>query len=313
MEKWDKKMLNFAKKVISIQISGLKDISDSLDANFSQAVDIISFSSGRVIVCGMGKSGLIGKKIAATFASTGTPSFFMHPAEAFHGDLGMVKSEDVFLALSNSGETDEILQLLPFLQSNNNKIISLTGNENSSLALNSNVHISTHVRKEACPLQLAPTASTTATLVMGDALAMCLMEKNKFTPTNFARFHPGGSLGRKLLYKTADVMDRNVPIVDIESDFKGVVSVLASSRSGFVLSTLNESVLIITDGDLKRAMDKFGSEIFDVSIVDYASVDPLSIAHNVSVDKAYQYMDECGVNILLIKDEELNIVGYLKK
>jgi len=306
-------MLSLAKNIISIEISGLNDISESLDLNFSNAVNVINCSVGRVIVCGMGKSGLIGKKIAATFASTGTPSFFMHPAEAFHGDLGMVKSEDVFLALSNSGETDEILQLLPFLQSNGNKIISLTGNVNSSLAQNSDIHISTRVRKEACPLQLAPTASTTATLVMGDALAMCLMEKNEFTPTNFARFHPGGSLGRKLLYKTVDIMNKNVPIVDIYSDFKTVVSVLASSKTGFVLSTLDGCDFIITDGDLKRAMDKYGSDIFDINILEYASPNPLSIAYNVSVDKAYQYMEECGINVLLIKDGKCATIGYIKK
>lgn len=306
-------MLDFAKKVISIQISGLNDIINNIDNNFNDAISLIKGSSGRVIVCGMGKSGLIGKKISATLASTGTPSFFMHPAEAFHGDLGMVKSEDVFLALSNSGETIELLKLIPFLKSNSNSIISLTGSPQSTLAIESDVHISISVQKEACPLQLAPTASTTATLVMGDALAMCLMEAKDFTPTNFARFHPGGSLGRKLLCKTFDVMDKNIPFVDINSTFSNVVSILAGSKTGFLLAKLNDDYYIITDGDLKRAMDKFGKSIFDISILDYASSCPFTIMFDESVDSAYSYMDQYNVNILLVKDQNSNIIGFIKK
>ncbi|MCA2016118.1 SIS domain-containing protein, partial [Vibrio tritonius] len=188
-------IISCAREVIETEICGLQHVATQLDDSFEQAIKAILNTKGRTIICGMGKSGIIGKKIAASFASTGTPSFFMHPGEAFHGDLGMVKREDVFIAISNSGETDEVLKLLPFLRDNGNYVIAITGKPNSTLATAAHCHLNIAVPKEACPYQLAPTSSTTATLVMGDALTITLMEQRDFKPENFARFHPGGSLG----------------------------------------------------------------------------------------------------------------------
>ena len=186
-----------AREVFEIEAAGILGLAESLDGSFSAAVETILATRGRVIVCGMGKSGIIGKKVAATLASTGTPAFFMHPGEAFHGDLGMVTPTDVFVALSNSGETEELVKLLPFLRDNGNLVIALTGNARSTLGRHASVHLSVRVAREACPLQLAPTASTTATLAMGDALALALMRARDFQAVDFARFHPGGSLGRR--------------------------------------------------------------------------------------------------------------------
>ncbi|MFP4076592.1 MAG: SIS domain-containing protein, partial [Halochromatium sp.] len=195
-----------AREVFRIEAEAIAGLETNLDGRFSDAVERILTASGRVIVCGMGKSGIIGKKIAATLASTGTPAFFMHPGEAFHGDLGMVAPEDIFVAISHSGETEELLKLLPFLQENGNHIVAITGNSRSTLARHSSVHLSVRVTREACPLQLAPTASTTATLAMGDALAVALMKARDFQAHHFARFHPGGSLGRRLLQRVRDEM-----------------------------------------------------------------------------------------------------------
>ena len=189
--------IEIAKGVFAIEAQAISQLADRLDNSFAEAVKQILTSRGRVIICGMGKSGIIGKKIAATLASTGTPSFFMHPGEAYHGDLGMVTPDDVFVAISNSGETDEVVKLIPFLRSNGNYLIALTGNALSTLAKAAHSHLDVGVQEEACPLQLAPTSSTTATLAMGDALAVTLMKARDFKPENFARLHPGGSLGRR--------------------------------------------------------------------------------------------------------------------
>ena len=221
-------MINTAREVIKTEIEGLEFMSSRIDDQFALAIKSILETNGRVIICGMGKSGIIAKKIAASFASTGTPSFFMHPGEAFHGDLGMVKSEDIFIAISNSGETDEVLKLLPFLKSNNNFVIAITGNGESTLAKHSQCHLDIAVPKEACNLQLAPTSSTTAALVMGDALTVVLMEERNFKPENFARFHPGGSLGQRLLSKVEDVMiSKKLPIVSLNDEFIDVVHAMS--------------------------------------------------------------------------------------
>ncbi|HID00026.1 MAG TPA: KpsF/GutQ family sugar-phosphate isomerase, partial [Piscirickettsiaceae bacterium] len=202
-----------AKRVFDIEAAAIANLKTLLNDDFDGAVEAILNSSGRVVICGMGKSGLIGKKIMATLASTGTPSFFMHPGEAFHGDLGMVAPDDIFVAISNSGETEEVIRLLPFLKDNGNTIIAMTGNPASTLAKNADFHLNIAVPQEACPHQLAPTSSTTATLVMGDALAVALMEARNFQPQDFARFHPGGSLGRKLLTKVRHEMKTdNLPL-----------------------------------------------------------------------------------------------------
>ena len=277
--------IDVAKEVINIEIAGLQHLLDGLDNSFAESVEAILQSNGRTVVCGMGKSGIIGKKIAASFASTGTPSFFMHPGEAFHGDLGMVKKEDVFIAISNSGESDEILKLLPFLRDNGNRIIAITGKPESTLARNAHYHLNIAVPSEACPLQLAPTASTTATLAMGDALTVALMRQRNFKPENFARFHPGGSLGRKLLSKVRDeAVTANLPFVDANADFKTLISAISQGGLGIAIIHYQSSVFIITDGDLRRSMDQLGQNIFNISAKEIASTNPLSISPEASIE-----------------------------
>jgi arabinose-5-phosphate isomerase len=306
--------IEIAKEVIQIEVEGLEFMASRIDVEFSQAVEAILSTKGRTIICGMGKSGIIGKKIVASMASTGTPSFFMHPGEAFHGDLGMVKSEDVFIAISNSGETDEVLKLLPFLRDNNNYIIALTGNACSTLARHSHCHLDVAVPKEACLLQLAPTSSTTATLAMGDALTVALMEKRNFKPENFARFHPGGSIGRRLLSKVHDEMvTAALPFVDATDSISSVINVISSGKLGLALVNVeNKTKAIITDGDLRRAMEKSGKDIFDLKANDIATFNPNEISLSVSVQVAYEMMEEKGVSSLLVKDGQ-DLVGVLKK
>jgi len=306
--------LEVAKEVIDIEILGLKQLSGNLDEDFERGVNAILASQGKAIICGMGKSGIIGKKIAASFASTGTSSFFMHPGEAFHGDLGMVMPNDIFIAISNSGETDEVLKLLPFLRDNNNIVIALTGNPNSTLAKNSHIHLNVSVPKEACQLQLAPTSSTTATLVMGDALTVALMKARGFKEENFARFHPGGSLGRRLLSKVQDEMvTERLPKIAINDSLLKVIDVISISGQGFALVIKNEKVhAIITDGDLRRAIEKFKKEIFELTAEDICTFEPLTISPEVSIQKAYELMECKRVNSLVVVNND-KLVGILNK
>ncbi|ASM52816.1 arabinose-5-phosphate isomerase [Pseudoalteromonas nigrifaciens] len=306
--------LLIAKSVITTEILGLEHMANQLDSNFDKAIEAIINSTGRVIVCGMGKSGLIGKKIVSSFASTGTPSFFMHPGEAFHGDLGMVKSEDVFIAISNSGETDEVLRLLPFLISNGNFVIAMTGKPTSTLAVKSHCHLNVAVPLEACPLQLAPTSSTTATLVMGDALTVVLMGKRQFKPENFARFHPGGSLGRRLLGKVSDDMfTENLPTITLESPVTDAINTISSCNFGVVLVLqFGKLKAVITDGDLRRAIVKYGKDIFDLLVKDICTFDPLTILPESSIQEAYDVMDDKKVNVLIVV-ENTRVLGILKK
>lgn len=305
--------LDVAKNVIQIEVDGLKEISDNLNDSFDVAVEKILYTSGRIIVCGMGKSGIIGKKIVASFASTGTPSYFMHPGEAFHGDLGMVQSSDVFLAISNSGETDELLKLLPFLKDNGNYIISMTGKPLSTLAKNSHCHLNIGVSHEACPYQLAPTSSTTAALVMGDALTIALMRARKFRPENFARFHPGGSLGRRLLCKIKDeTITSGLPYVNFNTDMQSVITTLSSGMLGVVLVFSDDEIGIITDGDLRRALECHGRSIFELNASDIATFNPVRIQASMSIDSAYMVMDENKISSLFVYEDD-KFLGLLKK
>jgi len=306
--------INIAKEVIRTEIQGLEFMLSRLGAEFDDAIQAISGTKGRTIICGMGKSGIIGKKIAASFASTGTPSFFMHPGEAFHGDLGMVKSEDIFIAISNSGETDEVLKLLPFLRDNGNFIIAITGKKQSTLAKNAHCHLDIAIPKEACPHQLAPTTSTTAALVMGDALTVALMGKLNFQPENFARFHPGGNLGRRLLSKVRDEMvSHSLPVVESHSDFTSILHTLSTSQMGLTLvNTVDGSNAIITDGDLRRALEENGKLAFDLKARDIASFNPEFISADSNIQVAYDIMDTKGITSLLAMEGN-SIVGILKK
>jgi arabinose-5-phosphate isomerase len=307
-------IINIAKEVIKIEIEGLDFMSSRIDDEFVSAVKAILNTNGRTIICGMGKSGLIGKKIAASFASTGTPSFFMHPGEAFHGDLGMVTPEDVFIAISNSGETDEVLKLLPFLRNNNNFVIAITGNKKSTLAKSAQCHLDVAVPKEACRLQLAPTSSTTATLVMGDALTVALMEERNFQPEHFARFHPGGSLGRRLLSKVRDDMATDaLPIVSPQELLIDVIHSITSGKLGLALVIDEDKVVaIITDGDLRRAIEQHGKNVFDLAAKDIAKLNPLTVSLDLGVQQAYELMDEKGVGALIVQDQG-KFVGVFKK
>jgi arabinose-5-phosphate isomerase len=306
--------LDIAKKVISIEVAALNQLSNNLTQDFSSAVDSILATSGRVIICGMGKSGIIGKKIAASFASTGTPSFFMHPGEAFHGDLGMVTPNDVFIAISNSGETDEVLKLLPFLRNNGNYIIAITGNKLSTLSRNSHCHLDISVEQEACPLQLAPTSSTTATLVMGDALTVALMELRNFKPENFARFHPGGNLGKLLLSKVEDEMrTENLPFLSCKDSFSKVVGTVSGGEAGLGI-VVDGDILkgIITDGDIRRAIEKYGKEIFDIKANEIMKVSSITIDKNEKYQVALCQMDIHKITSLIVIDDG-KVIGILKK
>lgn len=304
-----------AREVIDIEIEGLKEVLNNVDGDFQIAIDAILNTTGRAIVCGMGKSGIIGKKIASSLASTGTPSFFMHPGEAFHGDLGMVSGDDVFIAISNSGETDEVLKILPFLESNGNFVIAMTGNPESTLASTGGCHLNVGVSREACPLQLAPTASTTATLAMGDALTVALMQARNFKPENFARFHPGGSLGRRLLSKVSDLLQAdNLPVVDLSATAIDVIHAMTSGQRGVAIVTSEEGRLegIITDGDLRRALEKYKNSIFEYTAFDLLTPAPQTISKDASMQMALEQMDAAKVNCLVVTEHE-KVIGIIKK
>lgn len=291
-----------ARDVIQTEAEEITKLSALLTDDFEQAVRTIADSSGKVIVSGMGKSGLIGSKIAATLASTGTPSFFLHPGEAYHGDLGMIGPEDTMLLLSNSGETDEILKLVTFLKEQGNTIVALTGNPASTLAQHAHYHLNVHVDREACPLSLAPMSSTTATLVMGDALAAALMTLKGFEARDFARFHPGGSLGRKLLTRVEDVMYKeNLPTCRLDARAVDVVHTISSSRFGLAVVLEADQILgIITDGDLRRAMEEKQDSFFALKAETLMTSNPKTIAADVMLMEAQEMMTSMKINSLLV-------------
>lgn len=301
-----------AVRVFEIEASAILGLIDKLDSSFDEALQTILNTTGRVIVCGMGKSGLIGRKIVATLASTGTPSFFMHPGEAYHGDLGMVSSQDIFIAISNSGETEEVIKLIPFLKGNKNILISLTGNPNSTLAKSSNYHLNVGVEKEACPLQLAPSSSTTAALAMGDAIAISLMTARKFQPENFARFHPGGSLGRRLLLKVEDEMVfKDLPFILPDASIMEVISVISNGRLGMAI-VQGEKPSIITDGDLRRALERYEQGIFAKKAGELMTTNPVTVVRGTRVEDALKLMDSKRISSLIVLDNGA-VAGVFRK
>jgi len=298
-------IINIAKKVFEIEAHEVAALSDKLTNTFPEAVESIINSDGKVIHIGMGKSGIIAKKIAATFASTGVPSFFMHPGEAYHGDLGMIEARDVVILISNSGETDEILKLIPYLKDNSNIIISMTGNPESTLSKNSHYHLDVSVVQEACPLQLAPTSSTTAALVMGDALAVALMKLQEFKAENFARFHPGGSLGKRLLTTVDMVMKKdNLPVAHKDTCIKETIQTISKHGSGLVviIDTDNDNAVegIITDGDIRRAMETNEKNFFNLTAKNLMKSKPIQIAPDAKLTDAEALMTNNKVNSLLV-------------
>ncbi len=307
--------LSLARATIQTEIEALKALEANLDSQFTKAVEVILASRGKVIFTGMGKSGLISKKIAATLASTGTPSFFLHPAEAFHGDLGMISKEDVILAASYSGESDEVLKIVPFIHSNGNTLISMTGNPNSTLAKNSDIHLSIAVDHEACILNLAPTSSTTAQLVMGDALAVALMKIREFTSLDFARLHPGGSLGRRLLLNVGNVMrSSDLPIAAPDCTAKDMIHLMSRGGLGqlVICNQSQEVVGIITDGDIRRAMESREADFFKISAADIATRNPITISADEKLITAEKIMTKHKINSLLITDSEHHLQGIIQ-
>ena len=307
-------VLDAARKAIHIEALALKHLEASLGEAFVRAVEIILESKGKLIVTGMGKSGHVGCKLAATFASTGTPSFFLHPAEAFHGDLGMISKDDVVLALSYSGETDEVLKLVPFVHDNGNRLIAMTGNAESSLSKNADVHLDVAVKQEACILQLAPTSSTTAQIALGDALAVALMKARDFTSVDFARLHPGGSLGRRLLMKVGNVMRReDLPVVSPDCSALDMIHTVSRGGLGLIIICDEGKIKgIVTDGDIRRAMESRQAEFFNIKAMDIATLRPKSISPDEKLIAAEKLMTRHKVNSLLVVDDEQKLVGVIQ-
>lgn len=300
--------------VFEIQIEGLREVKAKLNDAFGQAVDLVCSSTGRVIVCGMGKSGIIGRKIAATLASTGCPAYFLHPAEGFHGDLGVVGSDDVFMAISNSGETEELVRLLPFLNRRGNLIIAITGDPSSTLALNAAVNLDAGVAKEACPLQLAPTASTTAVLVMGDALAIAIMERRGFRAENFAEFHPGGALGRRLFRSISDEMIcEDLPLVSRETTLFEVLRVMTSTGHGFAYVCDDRGMGVLTDGDLRRALNAHGNQSLDMKMHEIMNEQPMSERADAMLIDVLTQMTDRKIHCILVTNDADQVIGLLKR
>lgn len=306
--------LELARNVLRIEAEAVAALAQRLDAQFVQAVELILHCHGRVVVSGIGKSGHVGRKIASTLASTGTPAFFVHPAEASHGDLGMITREDVMLALSYSGESDELLNIIPLVKRQGAQLIALTGNAHSTLAREADVHLDGHVEKEACSLNLAPTASTTAALAMGDALAVALLDARGFGAEDFARSHPGGLLGRRLLTHVSDVMRSGDRLPSIAHTAGLSEAVLEMTRKGMgmtaVLDAEHRVLGIFTDGDLRRAFEK-GADFHGARVSDLMTPSPRSIAATELAAEAVELMERHRINQLLVTDADNHLVGAL--
>lgn len=307
-------LIDSARRTLSTQAQALANLANQVTEDFAKAVRMILTSKGRTIICGMGKSGLIGKKIAATLASTGTPSFFLHPGEAFHGDLGMIQPEDVLVLISFSGETEELMRLLPSLKSFGNPSIAMVGNIDSTLAKHCDCVLDLSIDKETCPNNLAPTTSTTMTTAMGDALAVALMECRNFQPQDFARFHPGGSLGRKLLTRVKDLMHKdNLPICAPNTTLKDAISVMTHGRMGVVLIQDEGKLLgIFTDGDLRRAMLKESEGMIHKTMASLMTPNPKTINENVMIVQAEEQMLRDKITLLVVVDDAKNLSGILE-
>lgn len=307
-------ILKLAREVFVIEAESITNLIEKLGKPFEEAIDMLYNCKGRVIVTGMGKSGLIGKKIAATFSSTGTPSYFLHPAESTHGDSGVITRDDIVLAISNSGETSELLQLLPLIQRFGVKMISLTGKLNSTLAQRSDVALDISVEKEACPLNLAPTASTTATLAMGDALAVCLLEKRGFSAEDFLLFHPSGALGKGVFWKVEDLMVKgeDLPVVNMENKFQDAIQVITDKKLGVAVVVDEKGMLkgLLTDGDIRRALQKH-TEISGLKVKDVMTIGAKTIAKDAFAAQALQIMEKYSITSLVIAKPDGTPEGIL--
>lgn len=302
----EKSILELAREVFEIEASSITRLIERTGTPFLEAVNILYSCRGRVIVTGMGKSGHIGRKIAATFSSTGTPSYFLHPAESTHGDSGILTKDDVVLAISNSGETAELLQLLPLIKRFDVKLIALTGKLTSTLANKSDITLDISVEREACPLGLAPTASTTATLAMGDALAVCLLKKRGFTSEDFLLFHPSGSLGKGLLYKVEDLMvtGENLPVVKENIKFQEAILEISNKKLGMAIVINNEGKTcgVLTDGDIRRTVIKH-KDISNLTVKDVMTLNPKNIGKDELAAKALHIMEKFSITSIIINFE----------
>lgn len=309
-----KNVQEYAVRCLKDEAEAILSLIPQLDENFDKAVDMIYSCKGKVIVTGVGKSGNVGSKIAATLSSTGTPAFFINPLDVFHGDLGVMTPDDVVLALSNSGNTDELLRFLPMILHMKVPVIAMSGNSESLLAKYSDVHIKVKVEKEACPLNLAPTSSTTAALAMGDALAVALMQVRNFKPRDFAQFHPGGELGRRLLTTAEDVMRADeLPILP-EKMHLGEAIILVSKGKlglGISLNSANEVEGIITDGDIRRAMEKWQAEFFNHTVADIMTRTPKMVAPDTKISEVQKVMNKYKVHSVLVVDENKHLLGVV--
>ena len=303
----------YATQCIKEEAEATLNLINQLDENFDKAVSLMFHCTGKVIVTGVGKSGNIGAKIAATLSSTGTPAFFVNPLDVYHGDLGVMTKDDVVLALSNSGQTDELLRFIPMVLHMNIPIIGMSANPNSLLAKYSTAHLKVWVEKEACPLNLAPTSSTTAALVMGDALAIALMRVRNFKPQDFAQFHPGGELGKRLLTTAQDVMRSDeLPIIPKDMHLGEAIIHVSKGKLGLGVSLDNGKVIgLITDGDIRRAMERWQAEFFDHTASDIMTREPKIVLPTTKITEIQQIMQQNKVHTVLVCDKERHFLGVV--
>ena len=303
----------YAIQCIKDEADALLELIPQIDEQFDKAVEMIFNCKGKVIVTGVGKSGHIGAKIAATFSSTGTPSFFINPLDVFHGDLGVMTKDDVVLAISNSGQTDELLRFIPMVLHMQIPIIGISGNPQSLLAKYSTCHINVSVKKEACPLNLAPTSSTTATLAMGDALAVALIEKRNFQPQDFAQFHPGGELGKRLLTTAQDVMlTENMPVIPPEMHLGEAIILVSKGKLGLGVAEKDGRIVgLITDGDIRRAMEKWQAEFFDHTVSDIMTTKPKTVTPQTTITEIQRIMNKYKIHTVLVVSDDNRLLGVV--
>ena len=306
-------IISIAVKCLQDEAEAILNLIPKLDEDFTKAVNLIIESKGRLIVTGVGKSGHIGAKIASTLASTGTPAFFVNPLDAFHGDLGMFTEGDVVLAISNSGQTDELLRFIPLLAERKIPIVSMSGNPKSLLAEYSDCHLNIAVEREACPLNLAPTSSTTATLAMGDAIACALMTVRKFKASDFAQFHPGGSLGRRLLARVKDYMiSTDLPVVTRDSKISDALLKISSTKMGIAIVVENDKILgVVTDGDIRRAMQFHQDIFFQLTVKELMSHNPKTIQENAKLATAEKLLRQHNIHSLIVVNSEGRLAGVI--
>lgn len=304
----------YAIQCIRDEADALLELIPQIDDNFDAAVSMMFNCHGKIIITGVGKSGHIGAKIAATLSSTGTPAFYVNPLDIFHGDLGVMTSDDVVLALSNSGQTDELLRFIPMVRHMNVPLIAMTGNEHSLLAKYSDIHLKCRVTKEACPLNLAPTSSTTAALAMGDAIAIALMQVRKFKPRDFAQFHPGGELGKRLLTTAADVMrSDDLPIIPEDMHLGEAIIHVSKGKLGLGVSLSPDNTVtgLITDGDIRRAMERWQAQFFDRTVSDIMTRQPKTVLPTTKITEILRMMHKYKIHTVLVVDTNQHLVGIV--